>query len=170
MQKLLVLAHGIDRLNTAIGRGAAWCVLMMVAVQFLVVVLRYVFGVGSVWLQESVVYAHAVLILLTAAWTLWAGGHVRVDIFYSGMSERGRARIELAGAMLLLLPFMAALIWLSLPYVSRSWAILESSREVGGLPLVWLLKTLIPLFATLLALQGIAQAIRAWRALTVATE
>src|SRR4051812_36302632 len=123
---LIAVANRIDRLNAAIGRGAAWCVLVMVAVQFLVVVLRYVFGIGSVWLQESVIYAHAVLILMTAAWTLWAGGHVRVDIFYSGMSERARARIDLLGALLLLLPFMAALIWLSMPYVSRSWAIAES--------------------------------------------
>ena len=154
-------ANRIDRLNAAIGRAAAWCVLVMVAVQFLVVVLRYVFGMGSVWLQESVIYAHSVLILMTAAWTMLAGGHVRVDIFYSGMSERARARTDLLGAVLLLLPFMAALIWLSLPYVARSWAIVESSREFGGIPLVWLLKTLIPLFALMMALQGVAQAIRA---------
>lgn len=168
MEKLLALAHGIDRLNAALGRAAAWCVLFMVAAQFLVVLLRYVFGIGSVWLQESVLYAHAGLILLAAAWTLWAGGHVRVDIFYAGMSARGRARIDLAGAVILLLPFTIALLYFAMPYVSRSWAIFEGSREVGGIPLVWLLKTLIPLFAILLALQGIAQAIRAWRVLTAA--
>lgn len=168
MEKLLALAHGIDRLNASLGRAAAWCVLFMVAAQFLVVLLRYVFGVGSVWLQESVLYAHAGLILLAAAWTLWAGGHVRVDIFYAGMSARGRARIDLAGAVILLLPFTIALLYFAMPYVSRSWAIFEGSREVGGIPLVWLLKTLIPLFAILLALQGIAQAIRAWRVLTAA--
>ena len=168
MQKLLALAHSIDRLNAAIGRAAAWCVLFMVAAQFLVVLLRYVFGIGSVWLQESVVYAHAALILLTAAWTLWAGGHVRVDIFYAGMSERAKAQVDLLGAVILLLPFMAAVMFLAMPYVARSWAIYERSREVGGIPLVWLLKTLIPLFAVLLGLQGIAQAIRAWRVLATA--
>ena len=168
MQKLLALAHSIDRLNAAIGRAAAWCVLFMVAAQFLVVLLRYVFGIGSVWLQESVFYAHAGLILLTAAWTLWAGGHVRVDIFYAGLSERAKARADLLGALILLLPFMAALVWLAMPYTARSWAIFERSREVGGIPLVWLLKTLIPLFAVLLGLQGIAQAIRAWRVLATA--
>ena len=170
MMPLTTVADRIDRLNAAVGRGAAWAVLVMVAVQFLVVVLRYVFGTGSIWLQESVVYAHAVLILMTAAWTLWAGGHVRVDICYSGMSERAKARVDLLGAILLLLPFMAALIWLSLPYVTRSWAILERSREVGGLPLVGLLKTLIPLFALLLALQVLAQAIRACRVLSAKPE
>ena len=161
MQKLLALAYSIDRLNEAIGRAAAWCVLFMVAAQFAVVVLRYVFGVGSVWLQESVLYAHAGLILLTAAWTLWAGGHVRVDIFYAGMSPRAKARIDLLGAVILLLPFVVALTLFAAPYVARSWAIFERSREIGGIPLVWVLKTLIPVFALLLGLQGIAQAIRA---------
>jgi TRAP-type mannitol/chloroaromatic compound transport system permease small subunit len=168
MEKLLALAGGIDRLNAAIGRAAAWCVVFMVAAQFLVVVLRYAFGIGSVWLQESVLYAHAGLILLTAAWTLWAGGHVRVDIFYAGLQERAKAWVDLLGAFLLLLPFVAALIWFAMPYVARSWAIFEGSREVGGIPLVWMLKTLIPLFALLLGLQGVAQAIRAWRVLATA--
>src|SRR4051794_35451394 len=121
MEKLLAFAGSIDRLNAAVGRAAAWCVFFMVAAQFLVVVLRYVFGIGSVWLQESVLYAHAGLILLTAAWTLWAGGHVRVDVFYTGMSERAKAWIDLLGAVILLAPFMLALIWLAMPYVARSW-------------------------------------------------
>lgn len=162
MPLLIAIADRIDRLNAVLGRAAAWCVLFMVAAEFLVVMLRYVFDVGSVWLQESVIYAHATLILLAAGWTLWAGGHVRVDVFYAGMSARSRAWVDLVGALLLMMPFMLALGFLSLPYVSRSWAIFERSREVGGLPLVWLLKTLIPLFAVLLGLQGIAQAIRAW--------
>lgn len=161
----LDLVESIDRFNALIGRGAAWFALFMVAAQFAVVVLRYAFGQGSVWLQESVIYAHVGLILLAAAWTLAQGGHVRVDIFYGRMSPRGQAFVDLCGAVLLLLPFLAALTWYALPYVARSWGIFERSREVGGLPLVWLLKTLIPLFAVLLALQGIVQAARAWRVL-----
>jgi len=133
----------------------------MVLVQFLVVLLRYLFGIGSIWLTESIVYAHAMLFLLAAAWTLAAGGHVRVDIFYSGASARRRAWIDLCGAGLLLLPFMFAIFVLSLPYVGRSWSMLERSREASGLPLVFALKTLIPIFAMLLALQGFAQAVRA---------
>jgi TRAP-type mannitol/chloroaromatic compound transport system permease small subunit len=87
---------------------------------------------------------------------------VRVDIFYADASPRTRAIVDLVGALLLLMPFVAVLAWLSLPYVARSWAILERSRETSGLPLVFLLKTLIPLFSALLALQGLAQAARAW--------
>jgi TRAP-type mannitol/chloroaromatic compound transport system permease small subunit len=139
-----------------------WCLVAMVLVQVTVVLMRYVFGAGSIWLGEAVVYAHATLFMAAAAWTLRCGGHVRVDIFYADASPRRRAIVDLLGALLLLLPFVGVLAWVSLPYVARSWAILERSREASGLPLVFLLKTLIPLFALLLGLQGIAQVSRAW--------
>jgi TRAP-type mannitol/chloroaromatic compound transport system permease small subunit len=125
------------------------------------VVLRYAFGVGSIWLSESILYGHGVLFMLAAAWTLREEGHVRVDIFYAEASPRGKAVIDLIGALVLLLPFMLVLAVLAAPYVARSWAVLERSRETSGLPAVFLLKTLIPAFAVLFALQGIAQAIRA---------
>ena len=157
----LAFAGCIDRLNAAIGRTVAWLCLLVVLVQFAVVLMRYMFGLGSIWLSESIIYGHATLFMLAAAWTLRDGGHVRVDIFYADASPRQRARIDLAGALLLLLPFMLVLLWFSLPYVGRSWAILETSRETSGLPAVFLLKTLIPVFAVMMALQGIAQAIRA---------
>jgi TRAP-type mannitol/chloroaromatic compound transport system permease small subunit len=155
------LAGRIDRLNAAIGHGAAWLALAVVLLQFALVVARYLFGLGSVWLTETVIYAHATLFMLAAAWTLSAGGHVRVDIFYAEASARTKALVELIGALLLLLPFMFVLIWLSVPYAARSWAVLEHSQETSGLPIIFALKTLIPLFALLMALQGVAQAIRA---------
>jgi TRAP-type mannitol/chloroaromatic compound transport system permease small subunit len=158
----------IDRLNAAIGRAAAWLCLFVVLVQFAVVVLRYVFGIGSIWLTESVIYGHATLFMLAAAWTLREGGHVRVDVFYADASPRTRALVDLGGALLLLLPFMLVLLWFALPYVARSWAILETSRETSGIPAVFLLKTLIPLFAVMMALQGVAQAIRAFGVLHAA--
>jgi TRAP-type mannitol/chloroaromatic compound transport system permease small subunit len=156
------IAAAIDRLNGAIGRAAAWLALAVVLVQFAVVILRYVLDIGSIWLQESILYAHAALFLLAAAWTLQVGGHVCVDIFYSGAAPRTKAMIDLLGALLLLIPFMTVLAWFALPYAARSWAILERSRETSGLPIVYLLKSLIPLFALMMALQGIAQAIRAF--------
>jgi len=155
------LAHHIDRISTAIGPTVAWCLLFMVLAEFALVLMRYVLGVGSIWLQESVIYAHGALFMLAAAWTLAADAHVRVDIFYADATPRTKAVVDLLGALLLLLPFALALIYLSFPYVARSWALLEGSRETSGLPALFLLKTLIPLFAALLALQGIAQALRA---------
>jgi TRAP-type mannitol/chloroaromatic compound transport system permease small subunit len=160
-KRLTGLVKSIERLTAMVGRAASWCTLAIVLLGFAVVLLRYVFGFGSIWLQESIIYAHAALFLLAAAWTLKDGGHVRVDVFYAGASPRAKALVDLCGALFLLLPFAMALLVFSLPYVARSWAILERSRETSGLPLVFLLKTLIPLFALLLALQGIAQAIRA---------
>jgi TRAP-type mannitol/chloroaromatic compound transport system permease small subunit len=158
---LTITADAIDRLIAAIGRAVIWLTLAVVLVQFVVVVLRYAFGVGSIWLSESVIYAHAAMFMLAAAWTLQENGHVRVDVFYADVTPRTKALVDLLGALLLLLPFMAVIAWFALPYVARSWSILERSREVSGLPFVYLLKTLIPLFALLMALQGIAQAIRA---------
>lgn len=159
--RLPALADRIDRLTTAIGRGAAWCALFIVLVEVAVVLMRHVLGLGSIWLQESIIYGHAALFMLAAAWTLGAGRHVRVDIFYADAPPRRKAVIDLVGTLVFLLPFCLALLWWSLPYVGRSFAILERSREASGLPLVFMLKALIPLFAVLLALQGIAQLIRA---------
>lgn len=161
LSRLTQLAGRIDRLTTAIGRAVAWLALAIVLLQFALVVGRYVFGFGSIWLSETVIYFHAALFMLAAAWTLRIGGHVRVDVFYAEASPRTRALVDLIGALLLLLPFALVLVWLSVPYAARSWAILERSQETSGLPLVYLLKTLIPLFAALMVLQGLAQAIRA---------
>ena len=166
ISQLTTLAGRIDRLTGTVGSAVAWLALVVVVLQFVLVVARYALDLGSIWLTETVIYAHATLIMLAAAWTLAAGGHVRVDVFYAEASARTKAKIDLAGALLLLLPFALVLIWLSVPYAARSWAILERSQESSGLPLVFLLKTLIPVFAALMALQGVAQAIRAWAVLS----
>jgi TRAP-type mannitol/chloroaromatic compound transport system permease small subunit len=163
--RLVRLADLIDRFNRAVGHVAMWCALAMVLVQFTVVLMRYLLGIGSIWAQESIVYAHAAMFMLAAAWTLQVGGHVRVDIFYAGAQPRTKAWIDLAGTLVFLVPFAIVLAWLAWPYVARSWAIFERSREASGLPLVFLLKALIPLLAVLLGLQGVAQAIRAWAVL-----
>jgi TRAP-type mannitol/chloroaromatic compound transport system permease small subunit len=165
--RIISVAAAIDRFNTAVGRAASWCALAIVLIGFAVVQMRYVLGLGSIWLQESILYAHAALFLLAAAWTLKEGGHVRVDVFYASASPRVKAWIDLLGAALLLLPFCVAIIYFSLPYVARSWAIFESSRESSGLPLVYLLKSLIPVFAVMLAAQGLSQAIKSVAMLTM---
>jgi TRAP-type mannitol/chloroaromatic compound transport system permease small subunit len=165
MPLLLGLAGTIERLTSAIGRAMAWLALFIVIVEFALVIGRYALDFGSIRLSETVIYAHAALFLLAAAWTLQAGGHVRVDVFYAQASPRARALIDLIGALVLLLPFALVLLWLSVPYAAQSWTILERSQESSGLPLVFVLKTFIPLFALLMLLQGIAQAIRGWGAL-----
>ena len=120
----------------------AWLALFIVMLQFALVIGRYAFDFGSIRLSETVIYAHAALFLLAAAWTLQAGGHVRVDVFYAQARPRTRALVDLIGALMLLLPFALMLLWLSIPYAAHSWAILERSQESSGLPLVFVLKTL----------------------------
>lgn len=154
-------AHALDRVNAAIGRTAAWGCLYIVLAEFALVVMRYALGIGSIRLQESVMYAHAAVFMLAAAWVLQSDGHVRVDIFYAQARPRVKAAVDLLGTLIFLAPFAVAILLLSIPYAARSWKLLERSPEASGLPFVYLLKTLIPLFALLLGLQGIAQAIRA---------
>ena len=148
----------LDRISTVIGTTAAWMTLLMVIITFVVVVLRKTFIVGFIWLQESVVWMHAVVFMLGAAYTLHAEEHVRVDVFYRDLSPRRRAWIDLVGVVIFLLPVCGFLAWMSFDFVMQSWSIGESSREAGGLPFpfVPLLKTILLLMPVTLALQGIS--------------
>ena len=159
MQKI---CDRIDALNERVGQIAAWLVLAMVFITFLVVVLRYEFNFGRIALQESTTYLHAFVFMLAGAYTLKYNEHVRVDIFYQNMSMRNKAKVDLFGTLFLLLPFAGFIIWVSFDYVMNSWKVLEGSREAGGLPFVYILKTLIPLMACFLFLQAISLAGRAW--------
>ena len=128
-----------------------------------VVVLRYLFGIGSIALQESIVYLHATVFMLGIAATLRAGQHVRVDILYSKRTPRQKAIIDVAGTVCLLLPVSGFILYTSFSFVHFSWSLMETSAEPGGLPIVFVLKTLIPVMAALLILQGTSEALRAIR-------
>jgi len=155
------LATLLDALSERVGRLVSWLTLGMVLATVTVVVMRYAAGMGLIWLQESINWMHSLVFMLGAAYTLKADQHVRVDVFYRGMSERRKAAINLAGTLLFLLPLCAFLLVESWQYVATSWRIAERSREAGGLPMIYLLKTVIPVMAVLLALQGISMALRA---------
>ncbi|MCF3933631.1 TRAP transporter small permease subunit [Acuticoccus sp. M5D2P5] len=160
------LATTIDNTNRFVGKVVAWFVLLMVLVQFGVVVARYVFGVGNLWAQESILYMHGFLFLLAAAYTLSDDGHVRVDIFYRGASLRTRAVVNLLGSIVLLLPVSIVIVVSSWPYVANSWRIFEKSMESSGIPAVFVLKTAIPVFGIMLAAQAVVIILRSLIALT----
>jgi len=152
--------RAVDWINDHVGRTISWVALIMVLVQFLVVGMRYIFGIGSVFLQESVIYMHGTLFMVGAAYTLLHNGHVRVDILYREASAKRKALVDLVGVFLFLLP-VSILVWIvAEPYVAQSWAIREGSKETSGIQGIFLLKTLILIFATLLPLQGLALAAR----------
>jgi len=153
------LSLRIDRISELVGNAAAWMALALVLLTFSIVMLRYLFQLGWIAMQESILYLHASLFLLGAAYTLKIDGHVRVDIFYRGFSAKQKALVDLLGSLLLLLPVCSFLLWASWDYVSIAWSIHEGSQESGGLPYVYLLKTLIPVAILLLILQGISQAL-----------
>ena len=153
------LSARLDRIAELVGNAAAWLALALVLVTFTVVMLRYLFQLGWIAMQESILYLHASLFLLGAAYTLKKDGHVRVDIFYRGFSAKRKALVDLLGSLLLLLPVCSFLLWASWDYVTIAWSIHEGSQEAGGLPYVYLLKTLIPVAVLLLILQGISQAL-----------
>ena len=154
------MSVAIDNLSNWTGRTIAWLTLLMVLVQFTIVVLRYAFNTGWIAMQESILFMHALVFMLGAAFTLQRDAHVRVDIFYNRLSVRGKAIVDLLGTLLLLLPVCVFIFAMSWGYVTESWRLLEGSREAGGLPGVFLLKTTMLLMAGLLVLQGIANLAR----------
>ncbi|MDE0790090.1 MAG: TRAP transporter small permease subunit [Woeseiaceae bacterium] len=147
----------LDRFSALLGKASAWLTLFMVIVTFVVVVMRYVFDAGLIWLQESVVWMHAVVFMVGAAYTLQCEEHVRVDIFYRQMSPQRQAWVNLVGVLVFLLPLCVFLGWKALDFVAVSWRLQEASRESGGLPypMIPLLKSILVVMPVMVALQGI---------------
>jgi TRAP-type mannitol/chloroaromatic compound transport system permease small subunit len=158
---LSACGEALRRVSELTGSLVAWLTLPMVLGTLVIVILRYAFDLGWIWMQESVVWIHAAVFMLAAAYTLNRDEHVRVDIFYRDMSPRRKALVNVAGTLLFLLPVSVFLLVVSWDYVAVSWRIHEASREAGGLPypFVPLLKSVIPMTAFLLILQGAADLI-----------
>jgi TRAP-type mannitol/chloroaromatic compound transport system permease small subunit len=148
-------------INKFIGEKVAWLTIIMVVIQFFVVLLRYVFGFGSVFLQESILYLHATIFLCGAGYTLLQDAHVRVDAFYHKVTWRSKAWINLLGCVGFLGPFITVLFFYSWPYVTASWMVFEGSRETTGIPAVFLLKSLILVYCLLLMIQCVAMGLHA---------
>lgn len=150
------LYRGIDRFTEHTGRLIAWLTLAMVLVQFIVVLQRYVFGIGSIKMQESIIYMHGMLFMLAGAYTLLHDGHVRVDIIYGTASEKKKAWTDLLGTVFFLIPMCILILWSAWPDVALSWKFKEGSTEASGIPYKYLLKTCLLIFPALLLLQAIS--------------
>jgi len=151
----------LEQLIERIGQLTSWLVLGMVLLTALVVLLRYWFDLGWIALQESISYFHSTVFMLGASYTLKHNEHVRVDIFYDHLSDTARAWVDLSGHLFILIPVMVFIFWVSWPYVVSSWEIKEASGEAGGLPGVYLLKSLILLMPGLLIAQALALILKA---------
>lgn len=160
MPSLHAVVRSIDAFTDYSGKILAWLSLLMAALTALIVVLRYGFNIGSITSQEAVIYMHGALFMLGAAYTLKTEGHVRVDILYQRFSNRTRAWVNSLGGIIFLIPLCLFIFGISWNYVAESWAIRETSPEPGGIPAVFLLKTLLPVMALNLLLQGTAETLR----------
>lgn len=159
-QTLEKLAQGIDCLTEWTGRLIAWLTLLMMLTTCIVVVMRYFLESGSIALQESITYMHAIVFLMGAAYTLKRGGHVRVDILYQKFSARTQALVDALGGIFFLVPVCLLIVMFSWDYVANSWSVREASKEAQGLPWVFLLKTLLLVMPLTLLLQGVAEIIK----------
>ncbi len=155
----------IDRISGIALNAAMLFAFLMIMTQLAVVMLRFVFGLSFSWLSESVTYSFAAVFMLGVAATLRDDGHVRVDILRMRMSPRLKAIVDFSGAYILLFPICWLILDAAAPSLARSWVGFEGSRESDGLPILYLFKTLIPVFATLLMAQGLSQALKAALAL-----
>jgi TRAP-type mannitol/chloroaromatic compound transport system permease small subunit len=153
----------LDRISDITGRITAWLTLAMVLMTTVIVIMRYVFDAGLIWMQESVTWMHAAVFMIGAAYTLLHEEHVRVDIFYRKISARRRAVVDVLGVLLFLLPLCVFLAYTAWDFAATSWSIHETSREPGGLPypMIPLLKSVVAIMPVLVGLQGISMLARA---------
>ncbi len=151
-----------DRISHVTGTATSWLTLGMVLLTAIIVVMRYVFDAGLIWMQESVTWMHAAVFMVGAAYTLLHEEHVRVDIFYRKMSKRGRATVDLVGVIVFLLPLCGLLALMAYDFAATSWSIHETSREPGGLPfpMIPLLKSIVIVMPVVVALQGVSLMLR----------
>ena len=161
MDALKRLQAALDQFARLTGHLAAWLSLALVLLTVAVVVLRYGFAYGNIGLQEAALYLHAALFMLGMAYTLSLDEHVRVDIFYRRWNARRKALVDLAGTALFLVPLCLALLILCWDYVIVSWTRQEGSADAGGLPFLYVLKTLLLVMPALLLIQALAEALRA---------
>jgi len=156
------LARRIDRFQERFGRGVSWLSLVMVLVVFGDVVSRYAFRTTSGAMQELEWYLFGTLYLLAAGYTLLHDEHVRVDIIYSKLSPRRRAAVDFVLFWVFFFPSCLLVIYTAWPFVRHSWSVWEGSPDPGGLPLRWLLKSMIIVGFVLLLLQGVSQTIKSF--------
>jgi TRAP-type mannitol/chloroaromatic compound transport system permease small subunit len=160
------MVRGIELSLRRLGTVLAWLMIGLAVLATSVLVLRYGFGVGSIALQDAVLYLNALLVLLGISVTLTANAHVRVDVWSSRWQDKTRALVDLMGVLLLLLPMIVAIAWFSWDYVLRAWSMHEGSGDAGGMAGVYWVKSLVLLGDALLLLAAVAfgyRAFLAWR-------
>ncbi|MGD8250734.1 MAG: TRAP transporter small permease subunit [Desulfobacterales bacterium] len=162
MAPIRTICRWIDTLNIWVGKGIAWVTTLVVLVVFVDVVMRYAFKKSYVFTQELEWHLFAVIFLMGAGYTLYKDGHVRVDIFYQRLSEKGKAWVNFLGVLFFLLPGCYMVIATSWKFVGNSFAVMEGSPDPGGIPYRYLIKACIPAGFILITLQGISLGLKSF--------
>jgi TRAP-type mannitol/chloroaromatic compound transport system permease small subunit len=155
-----MVSRVIGRFITTIGDGASWLWLVLVLVIIGQVLLRYVFGQGSILLEELQWHIYGIGFLLGIGYCLQADRHVRIDVVAERFSPRTRAAIEVAGILIFLLPFAIGVTIEGGKLAYTAWHLSETSASPGGLPYRWVIKAFIPLGFALIALAAFARLTR----------
>ncbi|AOB38010.1 TRAP transporter small permease subunit [Bordetella parapertussis] len=159
------LIQVLDLFSDRMGRLASMVMLPVLLVTFAVVVLRYVFGIGLIWLQDSYVWLTSVFFICMAGNTFLHDRHVRVELFYSRMTARKRALVNALGVLLLLWPTLFVTVQQSWRPIARSWRFLEALPNAGGLSFAYVHKSLVYVFCLVLFLQGLSLLLKSARTL-----
>ncbi len=155
------LSGVLDRVSGIALGFALTAAFLIILIQLAAVLLRYVFGLSFSWLNDSVVFTFAMMFMLGAAATLRDDGHVRVDILRPRFGAKTKAAIELFGSLVFIVPIGVLILYAGSGLIARSWIGLEPFNESDGLPIKYLFKTMVPLFAVLMIGQALSQAIKA---------
>ena len=134
--------------------------LVMILMVFISIIFRYFLNISSASLQELIMYFHAIIFMFGISYTLKENGHVKIDIIFNTLTKKTQSYISIIGILLFIFPVSFFLIYMSIGMVIQSWLILEGSSEAGGLNLVFILKTIIPLTGFLILLQSLSQLLK----------
>ena len=154
------ISHIIDLFNEKIGILTSYLAIPLILITFFVAFMRYALDFGSIAIQEITIYLHALIFTLGESYTLKNNMHVRIDIFYNKFSDNLKKNINLFGTIFFLLPSCILIFITSFNYVISSIMLLESSKEAGGLPILYILKSYILLMVFTLFLQAISEIIK----------
>ena len=150
----------IDKLTDNIANVLLYILIALILLVFFTVFFRYVFNMSYIIIQEIIMYLHALIFMFGISYALKENSHVKIDVLYNTLNKRIQRVISIAGLVSFILPTALFIIYISIDMVTQSWMILEGSSEAGGLDLVFILKSLIPISGILIFLQGISELIK----------
>tara|TARA_X000000368_G_scaffold62092_1_gene43896 strand:+ start:481 stop:975 length:495 start_codon:yes stop_codon:yes gene_type:complete len=150
----------IDKVIDNIAKILTYLLVSMIILVFITVIIRYMLNISYVALQELVMYFHALIFMFGVSYALKEKSHVKIDIIYNSLSKKNQYFISMLGTIIFIIPTSLFITYSSIDMVTQSWSLLEGSSEAGGLDLVFILKSVIPITGILIFLQALSDIIK----------